>query len=64
MSDKTPAKKMGRPVRHDGKTIERTFLLTPEGDEVIDEVANELGCSRSDALVELLQRLPRRRKHR
>jgi hypothetical protein len=64
MSDKEVTKKMGRPVRYDGKKIERTFLLTEDGDEVIEEVAQELKCSRSDALEDLLRRLPRRRKRR
>jgi len=54
MSDKTPSKKMGRPVMHQGKSLERTFLLSDASDELITEVAEELGCSRSDALEDIL----------
>ena len=39
---------------HQGKSLERTFLLSDASDELITEVAEELGCSRSDALEDIL----------
>jgi len=60
MTDK-PRKKMGRPALYQ-KDLVRTFLIDQHVEDVIDDHAEQKRCSRSDALVDLLKRTPRRRK--
>lgn len=62
MTDKREKPKMGRPVKYTGKNIERTFLLSEVADDVIEEVVQELGCSRSDALEHILRNAPGKHK--
>jgi hypothetical protein len=54
-------KKMGRPVRFE-KPLPRTFMIDEASDDLVDEEALRQRCSRSDALVYLLQQAKRRLK--
>jgi len=54
MADK-PKVKMGRPVLYEDKSLKLTFLLDQASTKTIDEEAERLVCSRSDALVDIIR---------
>lgn len=63
MTTRQAPTKMGRPALYD-KPLKRTFTLDEETSAIIDAYAEENHCSRSDALVMMVQRywrgIPRR----
>jgi len=61
MAPEKPRKKMGRPTRYD-KGLVRTFLIDQDAEDLVNEHAESLRCSRSDALVDLLKQNRQRRK--
>lgn len=46
---------MGRPVLYEDKSLKLTFLLDQASTKTIDEEAERLVCSRSDALVDIIR---------